>query len=234
MGEKGITLFDSPSRKNRLKMKIYLDESGNLGGLGANASEEDPYFVLAAMMVREDLPLRRCIKKIRQRKIKKQYKKASELKFSNSDNAIRRRVLECIGETDNDIAYALLRKGQVERELQDKPQIVYNYLCKQLLYKIISKYQIGPLAEIIVDKSLYGVQRDNFNDYVGGKIGKGMSAAIEVTHVDSKQCPCVQAVDFVAGAISRKYRTGDDRYYLKIEQRIAIALDFFGSKNSKI
>jgi len=138
-------------------MKIYLDESGNLGGLGANASEEDPYFVLAAMMVREDLPLRRCIKKIRQRKIKKQYKKASELKFSNSDNAIRRRVLECIGETDNDIAYALLRKGQVERELQDKPQIVYNYLCKQLLYKIISKYQIGPLAEIIVDKSFYGV-----------------------------------------------------------------------------
>jgi len=61
-----------------------------------------------------------------------------------------------------------------------------------------------------------------------------MSAAIEVTHVDSKQCPCVQAVDFVAGAISRKYRTGDDSYYLKIEQRIAIALDFFGSKNSKI
>jgi len=179
-------------------------------------------------------PIKRCIRKIRQRKIKKKYKKTSELKFSNSDNTIRRRVLECIGGTDNDVAYALLRKSQVEEELRDKPQIVYNYLCKQLLYRIISKYQISTLAEIIVDKSLYGVQRENFNDYVGGKIGKGISTDIVVTHIDSKQCPCVQAVDFVAGAISRKYRDEDDSYYLKIEHKVAIALDFFESKSGKM
>jgi hypothetical protein len=215
-------------------MKIYLDESGNFGGLGANASKEDPYFVLAALMVREDLPIMRCVKNIRRRKIKKKYKKTSELKFSNSDDNIRRKVLECIGKTDNDVAYALLRKCQVNEGLQDKPQIVYNYLCKQLLYRIIGKYQAVALVEIIVDKSFYGVQRENFNDYLEGRIGRGISVDIGVTHVDSKQCPCVQAVDFVAGAISRKYRDDDDSYFLKIEPRIAIALDFFESKNSKV
>ncbi len=217
-------------------MKIYLDESGNLGGLGANASEEDPYFLLAALVVTEDLPLERCIKDIRRRKIKKRYKKASELKFGNSNENIRRRVLECIGGTNNDIAYSLLRKGLVTESLQDKPQIVYNYLCKQLLYRIISKYKVNTtsLVEIVVDKSLHGIQRKNFNDYVGGRIGEGISVDIEVTHVDSRQCPCVQAVDFVAGAISRKYRKGDDSYYLKIKQRVIIKLDFSEPKNSKV
>jgi hypothetical protein len=61
-------------------------------------------------------------------------------------------------------------------------------------------------------------------------MGRICRAEIVVTHVDSKQCPCVQAVDFVAGAISRKYRDEDDSYYLKIEQRIGIALDLFESK----
>ncbi len=217
-------------------MKIYLDESSNLGGLGANASEDDPYFLLAALVVTEHLPIERCIKNIRRRKIKKKYKKASELKFSNSNENIRRRVLECIGGTNNEIAYSLLRKGQVTEGLQDKPQIVYNYLCKQLLYRIIGKYHVhsAPFVEIVVDKSLYGVQRENFNDYVGGRIGEGISVDIEVTHVDSRQCPCVQAVDFVAGAISRKYRNGDNSYYLKIKQRVIIELDFFEPKNSKV
>jgi hypothetical protein len=217
-------------------MKIYLDESGNLGGLGANASEDDPYFLLAALIVTEHLPIERCIKNVRRRKIKKKYKKASELKFSNSNENIRRRVLECIGGTNNDIAYSLLRKSQVTEGLHDKPQIVYNYLCKQLLYRIIGKYKVHttPFVEIVVDKSLYGVQRENFNDYVGGRIGEGISVDIEVTHVDSRQCPCVQAVDFVAGAISRKYRNGDNSYYLKIKQRVIIELDFFEPKNRKV
>jgi hypothetical protein len=214
-------------------MEIYLDESGNLGQLGARASKADPYFVIAALIVRDDLPIKRCIKDIRRRKIKKKYKVRSELKFSNSEEIIRRRILECVGRTNNDIAFALLRKYQVDEDLRDKPQVVYNYLCKQLLYRIVTKYELGGTINIIVDRSLYGVQRENFNDYVEGRIGVRIPARIEVSHVDSKQCPCVQAVDFVAGAISRKYRINDDLYYQKIQNRIRIALDFFEPNRNK-
>ena len=91
-------------------MRVYLDESGSIvNGLVANASESVPYFVLAALVLREDLPVKRCIKNIRQKKIKKRYKKTSELKFNDSDGPIRRRILECIGRTNNDIGYALVR-----------------------------------------------------------------------------------------------------------------------------
>jgi hypothetical protein len=54
-------------------MEIYLDESGNLGGIGSHASKLDPYFVLAALIVNDGLPIKRCIKGIRHKKIKKRY-----------------------------------------------------------------------------------------------------------------------------------------------------------------
>ncbi|MCK9405950.1 MAG: DUF3800 domain-containing protein [Methanothrix sp.] len=139
-----------------------------------------------------------------------------------------------MGRTNNDIAFALLRKYQVDEDLKDKPQVVYNYLCKQLLYRIISKYEMGGTINIIVDRSLYGVQRENFNDYVEGRIGVRIPASIEVSHVDSKQCPCVQAIDFVAGAISRRYRDNDDQYYQKIQNRVSVVLDFFEPDKRKL
>ena len=54
-------------------MRIYIDESGNLGGIGSKISEEDPYFVLAALVAREEIPIRRCIKDVRHT-LKKRYK----------------------------------------------------------------------------------------------------------------------------------------------------------------
>jgi hypothetical protein len=122
-------------------MEIYLDESGNLGGLGASVSEDDPYFVLVALVVREDLPIKRCIRDLR-RKLKKRYKVKSELKFSDSDDASKRRILECIGNTNNDIAYILLHKTEraaLSPYLEKEPHILYNHLCNLLLCRVIDE-----------------------------------------------------------------------------------------------
>lgn len=209
-------------------MKIYLDESGSIiNGLVANASKSVPYFVLAALVLREDLPIKRCIKNIRQRKIKKRYKKTSELKFNDSDDPIKRRILECIGKTNNDIGYALLRNADIQREVE--PQLIYNEVCRQLIYKIINNYGMSGRVEVIMDKSLYGMQRATFDAHMADRSGMVVPPTLEeikVIHVDSKTCPCIQAVDFIAGAINRRYRHGDDRYYQKIQHKVALSLDF--------
>ena len=208
-------------------MKIYLDESGSIiNGLVANASKSVPYFVLAALVLREDLPIKRCIKNIRQRKIKKRYKKTSELKFNDSDDPIKRRILECIGKTNNDIGYALLRNADIQREVE--PQLIYNEVCRQLIYKIINNYGMSGRVEVIMDKSLYGMQRATFDAHMADRSGMVVPPTLEkikVIHVDSKTCPCIQAVDFIAGAINRRYRHGD-RYYQKIQHKVALSLDF--------
>jgi hypothetical protein len=212
-------------------MEIYLDESGNLGGLRANSSAFDPYFVLAALIVRDSLSIRRCIKDIRKKKLKKKYRKTSELKFKESDDTTKRRILECIGRTNNDIGYVVVSKAHLieshQCEMVDS-QTIYSDICKRLVYKIINDYGINGSIDIIIDRSLYGTQREKFDYYLANWTGMAVPSGLKevrVSHVDSKRCPCIQAVDFVAGAVSRKYRDGEDLYYLMIQDKIAVRVD---------
>lgn len=141
-------------------MKIYLDESGNLGGLGSRVSEEDPYFVLAALVAREEIPIRRCIRKIRQT-LPKKYKVKSEDLSSTSQMIQASGVSWNVSQrTNNDIAYVFVRKDQVAlltSYLGVEPQVLYNDICKQLLQRIIPNYEFPKGAvEIVIDRFLYG------------------------------------------------------------------------------
>jgi len=209
-------------------MQIYLDESGSIvNGLIPKASESTPYFVLAALVLREDLPIKRCIKDIRRKKIKKRYKQPSELMFNDSDDVIRRRILERIGRTNNDIGYAILCNSEIQHVLE--PQLIYSEICRRLTYKIANNYNVSGQVDIIIDKSLYGAQRTVFNAYMADRSGLTIPATlgeIKITHVDSKACPYIQAVDFIAGAINRKYRDNDDLYYQKIQHKIVLSLEY--------
>lgn len=212
---------------------IYLDESGDLG-FGPHASK---YFVLVAVIARDPDQVGRCIKRIRGQKLPKKYKQIPELKFHNSSQTIKERVLSCIARTDTDIAYAVLRKHQVYGRLRNKRSILYNYIVGSLLLKIITAYQIEGTAKIFVDKSLYGLEKDNFDNYLTWKacLGNHIEALDieppEIIHVDSRLDRCIQVADFVAGAISRKYRRDDNHYYDKIKSRISISMDFFEGKD---
>lgn len=200
-------------------MRIYIDESGSIVGL------DDPYFVLAALILTDDLQIERCIKDIKRKKIKKKYKQTSELKFHASDDVIKRRIIECIGRTNNDICYVVLHKHG--RSNVD-PQAIYNNICKQLVYGVINNYGVSGQVAVFIDRFLYGTHRTAFNEYMADRSGMTVPATlgeIKVTHVDSRTCPYIQAVDFVAGAVGRKYRDGDDIYYQKIQNRITFSLD---------
>ena len=208
---------------------IYLDESGDLG-FGPRSSN---YFVLAAIITREPDRTGKCIKKIRQQKLPKKYQTIPELKFHNSSQTIRTRVLECVARTDTDIAYAVLRKRQVYERLKSQPTILYNYLCGSLISKIITAYKLEGPAKVFVDRSLYGFGRENFNNYLTWKACIGNHSEEqnieppEIIHIDSRQDRCIQVVDFVAGAINHRYSMDDSSYYNTIEQKISILMDFF-------
>lgn len=208
-------------------MQIYIDDSGNIvNGLRREASESVPYFVLAAVVSRENLSIERCIKNIR-RTIRKKERETSELKFNNCTGPTRRRILQCIGRTDNDIVYALLSNSKIQHEVE--PRLIYNDICKQLVYTIVNHYGASGQVDVIIDKSLYGAQRAKFDACMADKTGMEVPinmGEIKVSHVDSQACPFIQAVDFVAGAINRKYRDNDDLYFQMIQNRIATILNY--------
>lgn len=200
-------------------MRIYIDESGTLVGL------EDPYFVLAALILNDNLEIVRCMKNIRRKKLKKKYKKTAELKFHDSDDNIKRRIIECIGRTNNDICYAVLHKHEAPKV---EPQTIYNDACKKLVYGVINNYRVSGQVEIFIDRFLFGTQRTEFDAYMADMTGMIVPAtlgAVKVIHADSKACPYIQAVDFIAGAVNRKYRDGNDLFYQKIQNRISLRLE---------
>ncbi len=120
-------------------------------------------FVLAALIQPDPVEIQRCFKRVRTQRLKKRYRDLPELKYNNTNAAIKRRVLERLGSCDVEIGYAVLRKEQVRDRLKRKPQILYNYLAGSLVSRIITRYHIAGPVEIIVDKSLYGLQRDEFD-----------------------------------------------------------------------
>jgi hypothetical protein len=212
---------------------IYLDESGDLGFKPRSSK----FFVLAAIITRDPEKVRRCIKRVRQQKLPKKYKTVPELKFHNSSQTIRKRVLDCVAGTDTDIAFVILHKNQVYERLKSKPSILYNYLTGSLIAKIIIAYKLEGQVRVIIDKSLYGFERENFDNYLTWKACLGNHSEEqsidppEIVHIDSRQDRCIQVADFVAGAINHKYTMNDPSYYSAIGPRISILLDFFEGKD---
>jgi hypothetical protein len=217
-------------------VNIYIDESGDLGFTG-NSS---PYFVIAAIIAQGPGQVQNCKTCMKRtlRKLSKKEKNIAELKYHNTSDIYRRRILESFSETKIEIGYVILRKEQVYPYLRTERQILYNYLTGSLVANIISSYAFSHDVNVIIDKSLDGVVREEFNKYlVYRSLERGNSyhaenCDLEIYHVDSKQNPCVQAVDFVAGAIHRHYRDylpSEDHYPL-IESNITIALDYFNGR----
>jgi len=148
------------------------------------------------------------------------------MRLCQSSDPSKRRILECVAKTNSNIAYIFLRKDQaafLSHYHGIEPQVLYNDLYKQLLYRVIHEYEFPQEAiEIVIDRFLYGAAQERFDNY----LADGLMRSINVSHLDSKQCPCLQATDFIAGAIARKYRDNDYLYYNKIQHKIIMALEF--------
>jgi hypothetical protein len=193
---------------------IYLDESGNLGF----TEKSGTYFVVASLCVDSEKTVHRCIKNVRTG-LNSKYKK-NELKFSNSSNANRRRVLQCISRRDISLSFLVLNKNWVPMDLRQNIPKLHTYMIGQLLSHILSNMS-GTRINIIVDKFLHNNKIDGFNEYMDTNIPINM----KIQHVSSDGNNGIQAVDFVAGAINRKYRQNDSTFYNLIENKIDIFLN---------
>ena len=95
------------------------------------------------------------------------------------------------------------------------------------------RFHDGSDVDITVDKSLNGIRREAFDQYLVYKTfeknpADDLSAIrIEIEHKDSKTEPGIQAADFIAGALHYYYRTGDDVYSGIIDTKVKIAFDYF-------
>lgn len=192
---------------------IFIDESGDLGKDGSK------YFTIVSMSVTDIIPVRRIIKKARQRLVKKKLKQIVEIKANNSSPGIKKKVLKSLASCDCSISAIVIPKSKMSNEILDHKDKLYNHLCSLLFSHITLDTDI---LKIVVDKKHSNrLLREDLSHCIRSKISQRTSRiTIDIRHVDSFSSLELQAVDFVAWAVNRKFTHGDSEYYDLIKEKV--------------
>lgn len=174
---------------------------------------------MAALCTETEKTTTRCIKKVRQG-LSKKYTQA-ELKFTESSDTTRRRVLQCISRRDVSISYIALNKEWISPDLRADLPVIEKRMIARLLSEILSLSQ--PPVTITIDKYLPYKDINSFNSYLDLK----MPCKVDIKHESSRGNNGIQSVDFIVGAIHRKYRENDPTFYNMISDKIDVKLDSY-------
>jgi hypothetical protein len=213
---------------------IFIDESGDLG---TNIERSSKYFVLAALISREKAPIQRCFKKIRNT-LKKSKTEIPEFKFTQSNQTVKRRVFHCLSSNDFSIAYSYFSKEEIHPHLNGNSNI-YVDLTTFLISQILEHANNGETINLVIDRSLNGTQQSKFNSELTSKVMENPGIEIydperiSIAHVDSKSDVCIQAVDFIAGAIYSKYHSNESEYYNQIKDKMILELNYLNTFQNK-
>jgi hypothetical protein len=200
-------------------LSVFVDESGDLGFSGRSSA----YFVICALATSDPSQVRRAMKRVRQRTIGKNLKSVPELKFSASTDSVRERVLRMIARLDVEVWYVCLRKGSRGSNAPELDE-AYGHLAGFLVETIARSRNRNVF--MILDRFLPKKAIERFNESLAergsmaiGRAGK-LPQSLIIEHIDSQSEPCLQAADFVAGAVFTKFERGDSRFYDSIKARI--------------
>lgn len=215
---------------------IYIDESGDLGF----NSRGSCYFIITGIRINEEnvhTLFKRIPKKVRIL-LRKKHRKKTELKFSNSSDLIRTRFLKQVASLPIEVFSLVIEKKYTSDDLRKNIPILYNYLIKILLEKLLSDINQNDPLEICLDRSMSKVQRENFENYVKTEFLSLFQhlPKLEIKHDSSEHNECLQVTDFICGAFGYKYNTlnlssESDKYTLIIQSKIKIEkVDLFKNK----
>ncbi len=199
-----------------LCLYMFMDESGDLGRLGSR------YFNISAMITANPKPIQNKMKHIRERRLKKKLAKLPRLKANNSDEAVRRIVLEAISAMDCRLATIVVDKQKIYPYLYEKKVKLYNYIAGILL-QTMGIEESEKVEFIYAKRETNKLLRSDFEGYMGQKFKEAFpQRTLHITGMYEYEDRALQAVDFVAWAVNRKYSLGDDSYFRIIENKTTV------------
>ncbi len=213
---------------------LIFDESGNLGIRGR-------YFVIACI----DTNNYKALHNIMHKKLglaKKMFPALSilhsnEIKAKDAYPCIKYHVLECIAKKDLHVSYIVTDLNHIKPALLKDKNILYNYLMKLLIERLVTEKDKGTTINIICDKHTTKVASGNsFSDYIKLFLlyEKELDIHLNIKDMDSddKNAYIVQAADYIANALYGYYEYGDGIYYNcfrhKINARLLFPWKYFG------
>lgn len=207
---------------------LIFDESGNLGSSGR-------YFVIACI----DTYNIKALHNVMHKKLgmaKKMFPELSllhsnEIKAKDAYPCIKYHILECIANKELSISYIVADLHHIKASLLENKNILYNYLMKLLIEKLVTEKDNNITLNILCDNHSTKVASANsFSDYIKLFLlyEKEYNIDLKIKYFDSnsKNAYIIQAADYVANALYGYFEYNDDIYYDRIMKKTNIHILF--------
>lgn len=193
---------------------LIFDESGNLGQAGR-------YFVIACIDTKEYKALHNIMK----RKLKKakdlfpelSTQHAHEVKANEAYPCVKYHILECIISKNVKVSYIVADLNHVDSKLLEDKNILYNFIMKLLISKVITEKDKETKINIICDnKTTKVASKNSLGDYLklylNYECGYNLDLNILFKDSDAGDAFIIQAADYVANAVYTYYEYNNSIY----------------------
>lgn len=218
------------NRKSVVPLEVFIDESGDLGF----TREATKFFVVSFLYIRNTPPFRDEVRWLYLKLRKRHRYFIDELHFSESNDTVRRKVLQLICKTDEcNFGIIVVDKDRIHynSSFYQDPHGIFRYvIVNNVMNTMIPKLEYRENLSIILDRRIPSAQRVLFKDYaelkgyyISKKEGKKdifYRYRLTVSHRNSKKDPCLQAADFLAGAEFQRFERQDYRYHNIIDSKM--------------
>ena len=173
------------------------------------------YFVVAVLVARSsraiELHVRRTRRSLRRRK------RTSELKAAQSEPRVIRRLLKAIADEPCEIHAVVVDKQGLQAELAET---AYRKAVARAIAHAVERH---PRLHVYVDKRYTNPhQRLKLEQTIREAIAHVPDQVVIIEQVESTTQPGLQAVDFIAWALARKYELEEGEWADIIAERVVI------------
>ena len=188
-----------------------MDEAGDTGLKGSK------YFVIVILLTNKPKEISNALRRIKSSLKKKEIKKKHELKFYESPDRIRILALQSLKRKDIEISYFLLRK---KKAIEDSHKLYTVWSDSLIKNSLLGRTPLS--VEIVLDRRLPKVHEEIFERQLKNGIRNlfNHQVSVEVCHKNSKEDNCLQAADFVSGAVFYNYEHNNSSFYNIIKHNI--------------
>jgi hypothetical protein len=190
----------------------YLDEAGAV----SNACEGECFLVIAVVSG-EDRPIKQIGRHIKHIDKRGGQKKGNEVKATNATQTQRKKLLSKLAGEEIAIIAVIMDKRQAKSEPEDHEEW-YRQAVGEAVFLCASRYQ---QIKLTIDKRYTTPRlRARLETAVKKRLGDMASRVVEIEQKESHSDKALQAIDYIAWAIRRKFETGEDECYQLIQSRI--------------
>lgn len=178
-------------------VRMYIDESGD-PGTKLDRKGTSPHFVVAGVLVKDELDLARCTRGLNEF-ASIALRKRSEFKFNRCDNTLRTQYLQAASRLPWQYLAIVLNKSKLRGPGFQFKDTVYKYTVRLLLSN--AEPYLNE-ATLIFDACGSRDFRDTMSPYCKSKAEGVKRVLAQQSHSD----PMLQLADMVAGAVARSYK----------------------------